>query len=228
TRATNIEENTEDKWYDAGLTVSYAASFGDFISATGYFARSYFEREDVTEWLSAILGTRILPAPIDTWGSNHTFVEEARFTSRFTGPVQFIMGIYIQRQNTDLTQNFVVPGINAASGGAFGSDLAYYSPGPGKDNEDAVYGEVTYHAGSHWSFTAGARESHVTTSLFYPWTGLLVAGTSGGGGETTANVFTPKAVVTYQQNDDINYYVLAAKGFRPGNGQVAPPPDFCV
>ena len=45
-------------------------------------------------------------------------------------------------------------------------------------------------------------------------------------GSTTEHTFTPKASVTFQQNDNNLYYATYAKGFRPG-GYNAPLPPYC-
>lgn len=224
----DIEENAADHWTYGGVTFNWSLPLGVITSSTGYFNRKAYEIEDVSEWLASAdeLGV-FLASPIWTGSSEHSFVEEARFSSSFPGPLQLILGVYANRTKSNNPQYEYAAGINAASGGFFGTDLVYGSQGPGTDNENAIFGELTYNFAPGWSAIFGARESHITTSEYTPWMGIVVAGVPGGGGSTTANSFTPKFSLKYEQNEDIDYYATAAKGFRPGNGQIAPPPAFC-
>jgi iron complex outermembrane receptor protein len=227
-RSFNIPEYDNQNWTFGGITVNYSTPVGDITSATSYFREHSVNREDVSEWLGTVLGlSSPLPSPIDSWNYPHSFVEELRFTSKFNGPLQFVTGIYVSRTSADTGQYQNVPGINAATGGALSTDLAYYSSGLNQDYEDAVFGELTYHLTSQFSTTLGLRESHVYTAAWVPWSGFAVAGTSGGGGSNAQNQLTPKVVFKYDQNANVNYYALASKGFRPGDGQVAPPISFC-
>jgi outer membrane receptor protein involved in Fe transport len=229
----DIPEYDNQNWTFGGITVNYSTPVGDITSATSYFREHSDNREDISEFLyNGFLGpfygaASPLPAPIDSWNYPHSFVEELRFASKFSGPLQFVMGLYVSRTSANNGQYNNVPGADAATGGALGTDLGYYSSDLNQDYEDAVFGELTYHFTSQFSTTVGLRESHVYTSSSIPWSGFVVTGTTGGGGSNTQNQFTPKVVFKYDQNANVNYYALASKGFRPGNGQVAPPLGIC-
>ena len=227
TRLFDIPEYANDRWTFGGLSINYATAIGDFVSSTGYFDRNAKETEDVSEFTTAAFGVAPVPSAIETWNTVHNFVEEARFSSKWRGPVQFVGGIYFTRSNTQLPQLQYAHGLDAANGGIFGSDLVYYSAGPGRDDEEAGFGELTFQISPQLSVTLGDRYSHIKTSLFTDWTGLVVAGVPPGGGSLSADSQTPKAVIKYDVTSDINVYALASKGFRPGNGQVAPPVSFC-
>jgi outer membrane receptor protein involved in Fe transport len=227
-RTFDIEEPAADHWTYAGLSVDWSLPLGDITSASGYFNRNAYEIEDVSEFTSAAFGVPPIESPIWTGQSVHTFVEEARFNSKFPGPVQLIAGLYYTSSKTRNPQLQYAPGIDEIFGGALGSDLVYAATAPGRDTETAVFGEITYNFAPGWSATFGARESHIKTSIFIDWTGAAVAGVPGGGGENIENSFTPKFSLKYELNEDVNLYATAAKGFRPGNGQAAPPPSFCA
>lgn len=222
----DIEEPAADHWMYGGVSINWGLRLGDITSSTGYFDRKAYEIEDVSEFLASQTGI-LLPSPVWTGNFTHTLVEETRFSSKFPGPVQAIVGLYVNRTGSNSPQLEYANGLNAASGGIYGTDLVYAGPSRGRDDENAIFGELTYNFAPGWSGILGARESHITTSEFTYWSGFAVAGVPGGGGSTTANSFTPKLSLKYEQNEDINYYATAAKGFRPGDGQVAPPPNFC-
>jgi outer membrane receptor protein involved in Fe transport len=229
TRTFDIPEYDYLTWWLGGLTLEYQTSIGMLSSATGYTENWSNNYEDVTEWLHNVVfpGLPPLPSPIFSWNYSHTFVEELRFASKPLGPFQFVTGIYIFRQNGNPGQNWVIPGSNAYSGGTFGTDVGYYANGQSQDHENAAYVNLTYHFTEKFSATGGDRYSQVKTENIFPWSGWIVAPTTGGGGSTDENVSTPSFSLQYQQSPNIMYYALASKGFRPGDGQVAPPPSQC-
>ena len=233
-RTFDIPEWEENSWWLAGVTVKYRTSIGELTSATGYVHETSDNYEDVTEWTNNVIfpGLTPQPAPILSWNYSHSFSEELRFASNPLGPFQFVSGIYVLRDSGVNGQNWAEP--NFASYMVQDgypppyTNVGYYSNGLSQDFEDAVYGNLTYHVTSKLSITGGYRESHVFSTDYTPWSGFLVAGTSGGGGADVENVSTPKVSVQYQATPDVMYYALASKGFRPGGGQVAPPPDGCA
>jgi iron complex outermembrane recepter protein len=226
-RSFDIEEPASDRWTYGGISVKYASPIGDLVSASSWFSRHVYEDEDISEWTAAVLGTPLLPSTIQTWKPQHSFVEELRFASRFNAPIQFTGGIYVQRQAGDYNQNSTVPGLNAASGGIFGTNLLYADYGPGKDNEDAAFGELTYNINSQWSVTGGLRYSKITVGQYFYSTGIAASGAMIPGSTETEHDVNPKAVIRYETSEDLTFYALAAKGFRPGDGQMAPPSTFC-
>jgi len=226
-RPFDIPEPAWDRWTYGGISMTYTTPVGDIVSSSSWFSRRIMEDEDISQWTASILGTPLLPAPIDTLKYGHSFVEELRFSSRFSGPIQFTGGVYAQREKNNYDQNSIVPGLNAASGGLFGTDLLYADYGPGNNKEDAAFGELTYRLNSQWSLTGGLRYSKITVSQFFYSTGIAAAGSTVPGGTETEHDVTPKAVIRYEASPDVSFYALASKGFRPGNGQMAPPTSFC-
>src|SRR5579859_3750324 len=227
-RANDIEENASDRWTYAGLSIKYSAPFGEFVSASSWFTRHVFENEDVSEAIAASFGTPVLAAPIETWKPSHSFVEELRFASSFSGPVQLTAGLYAQRQGGDYNQYLNVPGLDAAAGGFFGTDLVYQTYGPGKDDENALFGELTYDLTSKWSVTGGVRYSKTTVAQYFYNSGIAAAGSGTPGSEQTEHSVNPKGVIRYRASDDLTFYALAAKGYRPGDGQMPPPTVYCA
>jgi outer membrane receptor protein involved in Fe transport len=224
-RSYNIPETAHDKWIFGGISVKYSAPFGDFSSASSWFSREADETEDMSAQVAYFYGYSVKSA-IYTTKPGHTFVEELRFTSSFAGPWQFTGGLYLNRDTEDYNQYWNAPGLNAASGGTIGTDLVYAAPGPGSTHEEAAFGELTYQIDPRWSATLGGRESHITVSQYFYETGSF-GGDYNGGGQTTAQNFLPKAVLKFAPDTNTDFYALASKGFRPGDGQVAPPPSAC-
>ena len=227
TRPFDIAEPAHDRWTYGGVAVNLVTSLGKITSASSWFSRRADETEDGSDFVAYVLGTPLLPAALITTKPSHRFVEELRFTSTFPGAWQLTGGVYWLREQDNYNQILNVPGINAASGGAFGTDLVYGAPGPGFTHETAGFGELTYRIDPHWSLTAGARYTELTQSRFFYESGIAVSGSNNGGGTESEDLVTPKAVIQYEHSPDSSVYALASKGFRPGNGQVAPPVSLC-
>ena len=227
-RSFDIPEPAHDRWTSGGVVIKLAKEWGELTSASSWFSRRADETEDGTDFVAYALGTPLLPAALVTTKPSHRFVEELRFVSSLPGPWQLTGGVYWLREKADYNQILNVPGVNAASGGAFGTDLVYGAPGPGFTHETAGFGELTYRVSSRWALTAGARYTQVIDSRFFYESGIAVGGGNNGGGTESEDLITPKAVIQYEASRDSNFYVLASKGFRPGNGQAAPPVGLCA
>lgn len=228
-RTYDIPELVQDKWTYGGITLSYATPVGDITSVSSWFSRDSYEVEDVTEVLAVLFGLDTpLAATMQTWQPRHSFIEELRFSSRFSGPAQFIGGVFIQRQKYNYNQYSEAPGLDDAFGGYFGSDVVYTNWHPTETDEDAIFGELTWQFSDRWSAVFGARYSKIDTATEVVQSGPGAGGFPGGKASASENSTTPKVVLKYEANPDLNYYLLAAKGFRPGGPQVPPPPTFCA
>ncbi len=227
-RPFDIAEAVEDKWTYGGVTVSYTTPVGEVTSATSWFSRQDYESEDFSQQLSAIFATPLIPVALPTWQPTHTFVEELRFSSQFSGPVQLVTGIFLQHQQQNYDQYKNVPGLDASSGGTLGTDLVFQESNPTTQRESAAFGELTYQFAAHWFVTAGLRYSRIKEDSNDVVGGLAASGQTGGPGMQSEHRTTPKVALKYEPSSDSTYYALASSGFRPGNSQLAPPPSFCA
>lgn len=239
TRLFNIPEGGHDRWTLSSVTLSDTTSFGDFVSSTSYFDRDLFEVEDISDYNYQILGSPFLTA-LSAGTTVHQFVQEIRFVSRFTGPVQFVSGLYYE-SNTGrpLYQPAeVVPGLNTYFGGT------PTNPAPGTNplnpnelaeadqhqhsTEPALYGEMTYRLSQPLKLIAGARLYRNETTNYSQQEGLV----SGGPRITdapktlTQSGVNPKIELDDQLTPDKMIYASASKGFRPGGVSISVPAAF--
>jgi outer membrane receptor protein involved in Fe transport len=239
TRLYNIPEGGSDRWWLSSLTLAYHTGFGDFISSSSYLNRRLFDHEDASDAVYQIFG-----APFASNVSGNTtlyeFVQEVRFVSNFSGPIQLVSGVYYQRTSgTPFYQPAVIlNGLNEYFGGT------PQNPAPGTNplipdeliadrlhtqtSEPALYGEVTYQATKPLKLTVGARvyRNKATSSDFQE-------GFASGGATVfdppvtlTQSGVNPKVEVDYQVTRDKMVYTLASKGFRPGGVSAAIPSAF--
>ncbi|MEP7247213.1 MAG: TonB-dependent receptor [Gammaproteobacteria bacterium] len=239
TRLFNIPEGGSDRWWLSSLTLNYHTDVGDFISSSSYLNRKLADHEDASD-----AGYQFLGAPF-AWNvagltTLYEFVQEVRFVSSFSGPVQLVTGAYFKRTSgTPFYQPpVIVDGLNEYLGGT------PQNPAPGTNplnpdeliadrlntqtSEPALYGEVTYQVAKPLKLTAGARIYRSKATSFDYQEGFA------SGGPTvfdppvtlTQSGVNPKVEVDYQVRPDKMVYALASKGFRPGGVSAAIPTAF--
>jgi len=239
TRLFNIPEGGSDRWWLSSLTMNYNTSFGDFVSSTSYLNRKLIDHEDASD-----AGYQFLGAPF-AWNvvgitTLYEFVQEARFVSSFSGPVQLVSGVYYKRTSgTPFYQPpVIVDGLNEYLGGTAQNPALGTNPlSPDEliadrltttTSEPALYGEVTYQVAKPLKVTAGARVYRNKATSFDYQEGFA----SGGANVVDPPVtliqsgVNPKVEVDYQVTGDKMVYALASKGFRPGGVSAAIPSAF--
>jgi iron complex outermembrane receptor protein len=109
---------------------------------------------------------------------------------------------------------------------------SYFLKTNSKDEQYAVFGELTYGLTERFKATVGARYSRMKYT-FDTLTGgpQLYAAPRTGTGNNQENAFTPKVGLQFQMDPDNLFYTTYAKGFRPGGANnpipfAACPTDF--
>lgn len=239
TRLYDIREGGSDKWSLSSLTMSYRTSFGDFISSSSYLDRKLFDTEDASDSGYQLLGA---PFPWAIPGNTtlYEFVQEVRFVSDFSGPLQVITGVYYQstRGKPFYQTPVIIDGLNEYFGGTPDNPAPGTNPASPDEliadslntrkTEPALYGEVTYQVADPLKVTVGARlyRVKVTSDAFS-------SGFATGGPVVidppvtlTQSGVNPKVELDYQLTSDKMVYALASKGFRPGGVTAALPAAY--
>lgn len=226
----DIPEGTLDRYWLNGLTIDYTIpQVGTITSASDWLNRHTGDWEDISEFTSAIWGTPLYPSPVPQYGDWHIFNQELRFASAWQFPLQFVGGLFYDKTQFVNSFSQVLPQFLDI----FGTPEAAYAWNPETQEEKAIFGELTYDITSRWSATLGGRYSEDTAKNYgYQW-GAIVGTTSSADKVPmdtyeADKVFTPKFLVKYQANQNLDVYADAAKGFRPGGGQIPPSILFCA
>lgn len=228
----NVAEASSDEWSLSSLTARYDQPWGSFSLMGSYFRRRTHDIEDQTVFVSQVFGISPIPTSIEDQTEPRIQTEEFRFVSSFTGRFQLVAGLYQQHTNTSgvsFPPN-IIPGVNAATGGALGTDFIFYNAGRSVEIQSAAYAQGSYDITDRWRVTAGMRTTRIQ-DLAGPTYGDGVAN----GGPTTVppvsatkDTTTPKLSVQYRFAPGRQVYATAAEGFRPGaatGGQI--PASFC-
>ncbi len=231
----DIPEGVAERFWIGGVTAELSLPWGTFTSATDYLRRHTENDEDISEFTAFVFGTPFFPSPVHQETTSRIWNQEVRFTSSWSGPVQLTAGLFYNHQST--TVDFLqaidefIP--------LFGISTVAANHGEIATDERAVFGELTYNINSDWSATVGGRYSKDRQNfLLYAW-GIafgpptqadVVLDETPFSGDSRAQdgVFTPKFLVKYQPNGNLNIYASASKGFRPGSAQVPPAVSLCA
>lgn len=240
-RAFNIEEPAADRIWLTSLDVDYAAPWGSVFSSTSHYERRNSESEDSSEEIAApaafglIAGSveQPFPSPISRTASSKVDTEELRVLPHRFNEFDFIGGIFLQRTVSDVGYDQNAPGLGNYLGSLFGipnplpTDYLFFSSTETKVREQAVFGELTYHATDQLSGLLGARIYHVDTDFHRISGGLIVNGSPIPDpviiDHNSASGVTPKLELQYDFSPHSMVYASAAKGFRiGGNNAVLP------
>jgi outer membrane receptor protein involved in Fe transport len=237
----DVPEGGSDWWDLYSLTVHWKTGAGEFVSSTAYFDRKVDETEDETEFVWGDLVTGAAPpspGPIEEIKDYQSFVQEIRFASTLSGPLQFVVGGFYSDFHgrvpfASLYPPATVPGIDSLfNGGQPGNSLGVpnliFQQDYHTDTEEpAVFGELYYNITPALKATAGLRWYQVkATSHGYE------AGYATGSFDTVIGPeatikqsgTNPKFELDYQFAPDQMVYGLASKGFRPGGVVPIVPP----
>jgi outer membrane receptor protein involved in Fe transport len=205
-------------------------------------ALNYFEREiDFNFDSTPILLNFAVPVPAITFQPQKREVTNAelRWASDLDGPVQFVVGGFVSREDKDFETQVIASGSDGQPLGPFMPGDANAIFGRVKTDEldqEAIFGEAEWFINDQLSILGGLRwyqfdiESvNTETQSFVPSTGISPDF------QVDDDKVTGKVNLTYRFTDDALVYGTISQGFRPGGtndvsfievGQPIPPPGF--
>ena len=175
------------------------------------------ERLDFSSVYPPVLGDLggALAAPLETatedlYADVHKTTQEFRLTSRGGGSIEWLAGLYYDRERGANGQLLT----DTLTSGAAGPDLVSGAI-PSNYQETAGYGDVTWNATSQLSMTAGVRIAHNKQRYAQEVSGVLV-GAAPPPGDSAETSKTWLATARYALTPVSNVYARAASGYRPG------------
>ncbi len=259
----NIPEGGFDNWQLNSIDFKWNTGVGEFVSSSSYFSRKVVETEDETDFIWAdllplgqILNPayplpRPIPSAISEEKDYQRFVEEVRFASQLSGPVQFVAGVFYSDLHGAIpfAANYppaLAPGYGAIQTAAGVCAAGIICPNPANPDEiygshyktdieePAVFGQVSYQFLEAWKATAGLRWNQVKTTAGGYQEGTVTQAPGGPAQvidavtTTKENSTTPKLELDYRITPADMVYASAAKGFRPGGLVPSVPAAICA
>jgi outer membrane receptor protein involved in Fe transport len=200
----------------------------DFDWATLDWISSYqkFVNHSVQDYPDTFLGLLNLLGPefgltqpmsslyVDSQYTVHKASQEIRFTSRKNETLDWLFGLWLNREN--VWEQYALQGDNLPPPG---STALIQQAVNARFEEYAGYGDLTWHIKPTLDLTVGARASGNTQRLANMEQGLF-AGSPGGFREhMKSQDITKMITLTWRPTDKDSYYARASTGYRPGGLQ---------
>jgi len=206
------------KYQMGSLPIEWNTSFGTFVSSTGYYKNPFQRDLPVARFISlsgatdAQLNSIQNPVIFDR-GSERQWIQEVRFASNFTGPFNFVTGLFYR----DIEYKFLQTDVQSQFIPVFGRDF-YYGESGTRYKEKAAFFDAKYALTEELELGAGTRIYDYRRSMFLTSTGLLAdpsfRESLNESGELYS--FTGSYYPGGKENSRWQLYVRAASGFRPG------------
>ena len=240
-------EKLKDKWYQAALTVegklgnfdvTYAGSFmkRQVDSELDYSDYAYFYNELAgygAYWYdndyTAVVPNQLIIADDSFKKQSH----ELRFTSPAENRFRVVAGLFYQRQEHNIEQNYIIPGL-ADNLQVPGTDNIWLTKQIRVDRDYAAFGELSFDITPQLTATAGGRWYKFNNSLV----GFFGFNDTYSGSTGVAACFAPAEVdgspctnldkrtkdsgfvhrlnLTFEPTEDLLFYATWSRGFRPG------------
>lgn len=204
------------------FVVGYDWSAVSLTSATSYTRLSRYASQDIG-FLAAAAGLGSQLWSLQDRSKGESFTQEIRVQSRGDGPFQWLAGYFYLNTNFDYGQ--YVPDYSCPTcipevlaGQPFALETVGQLVGE-KQRQQSVFAEASYSFTPQWTLGVGGRYLRDYLESFTSATdGFLVGGPQPSlppvGGHSS--IFNPSAYIRFKANDEMTYYLQAARGFRSG------------
>ena len=240
-------EKLKDKWFQAAMTVEGKIANFDVTYAGSYMKRrvdsdldysdySYFYNElhgYGAYWYDNDYNPVVPNQLIQATDRFKKMSHELRFTSPADKRLRFVGGLFYQRQEHNIEQNYIIPGL-ADFLTVPGTNDVWFTKQLRVDRDYAAFGELSFDITPTLTATAGGRWYKYDNSLvgFFGFgdgysgsTGIVQCfGPPEVSGSPCTNLdkrvkdsgFVHRLNLTYKPNDDLLFYATWSRGFRPG------------
>lgn len=241
-------ERFNDRWYQAALTIEGKIGSWDLTYAGAYLNRRITGESDYVDYsyfYDALFGygAYFYDNNGDLVNPNQYIQSEDRFKKisqelRFASPaekrVRFVGGLFYQRQEHNIEQNYIIDNIADSITVAGTDSNIWLTKQLRVDRDYAAFGEITADVTDKLSATMGTRIYYYKNSLvgffgyqnpgyssnpIYACQGpVIVKGSpcTNLDKQTSDTDFIHKLNVTYKFTDDALVYGTVSRGFRPG------------
>jgi iron complex outermembrane receptor protein len=229
---TQLTEQFEDELKLFDLTVQWDITDSmELTPVTSYTERDILMLRDATQLTASITAqpditdqpeeVYTIDGPLDDSTDVEMLTQEIRLASTGDGDLDWVAGVFYSDVERDYGQTLFVDGWEEATGipngGVIaGTDELFYSRIPYDLEQVALFGELNYHIGDKWTITAGLRWYSYDEERTLNFDGLFADQTLGLKGETDSDGFSPRVIVKYDMNDEVQLNAQVSKGVRLG------------
>ena len=226
-------EPINDRVHIYNLTLTAHLGFADLTSATAYWDRLAAQTQDAAESTYVTLqgSAPLLAAPVTESDPSHQFSQELRLSSAGSTALHWTTGAFYSNMTSEWNESDSDPANSGAPNGVY-----FQTNNPYNIKQAALFADGSYKFTDTLTLSGGVRwYSYHSTIDVSQWGSLTANPTRPAFPSVTKasdRGFNPRINLSYQPNPNLNTYVTAAKGFRPGGANIqVPPPDqspFCA
>lgn len=228
-----LKEPSSDELKLASLNLRADAGWFTVNSNNSWFYRLWNGRPDYSDADSRPWYTTLHPAWSTFAVRTESATSETRIQSAGSGPFQWFVGGYFQRQLNHQVQGVFVQGVTALTGGVYGgipllNDEPYLGYTGYGITQRAAFGELSYTLPFDLTLTVGGREFDINSAVERSASGYFAGGSSMTRRDAHSKGFIPKYELSYKFDETKMVYALADKGFRIGGPNNPIPANLCT
>jgi iron complex outermembrane recepter protein len=223
--AFNTPEPINDTVHIYSLTLTGNLGFAELTSATSYWKRLAVQTQDASESIYTALGGAVplLPAGFTESDPSHQFSQEVRLSSTGSGALRWTAGAFYSDMTSDWNEYGANPEITAVPGGIY-----FQSYNPYNIKQTALFADGSFKFTDTLTLSAGVRWYKYDSTIDVSEWGLVTANPTQPAvpsvTEASDRGFDPRINLSYEPNPNLNTYITASKGFRPGGANILIPP----
>jgi iron complex outermembrane recepter protein len=242
-KRTLIAEPFDFKTTINNLRFDQDVGFATLTATATYHQKAQFSDSDQTVDFSGFFDNQLSPIVGQQMSTSNGTTFEMRLASKAGERFDYLVGIMHDLTRESIVDLLTAPGVaqyatttfDPIFGAGFGQratsgNTFFTSIDDVKGEEEAIFGEGSFHFNDEWKITLGGRlfDTKVTgatssSGLFEYLTTVPSVLSFGFTSPEKATGFTPKASITWTPNNDFMAYALVSKGFRFGGPNVIPP-----
>jgi iron complex outermembrane receptor protein len=240
-QVTQLTEGIDDELKLADLKMDFAIGSMTLTSVTSYTDRDVVVTRDASSLSGSVslslAGSRtppvVLPSaqvrldsPLIDTTSLEAFSQEVRLSSDTSRSIEWLVGAFYQDIDREYGQDLPTPGYDALlmslgfpPSAAFNApaDTPYFSDVPFTFKQFALFGEATLHFNEQWALTGGLRYYDFDEDRTLTFAGVFAdQGYTDEPGSTSSDGFSPRVILSFKPNDEVQFNAQVSKGFRLG------------
>ncbi len=237
-QVTQFREGIDDQFRLADLTMEFGLGGVTLTSVSSYTDRDLTVLRDASQLTGSVTltldrGRNIatpadvrLNSPLYDVTSLKSFSQELRLASDGGGAFEWLVGAFYQDIDRDYGQNLPTPGYDAllvrlglptSAGFNAPPDTPYFSKVPYSFRQYAAFGEGTLHFNEQWSLTGGLRYYDFKEDRHLTFAGVFAdMGYTNQPGSTDSDGFSPRVILSFNPDSDVQLTAQVARGFRLG------------
>ena len=229
----DLSEPIKDWFHFYSLNAVYNLDFADLTSTSGYFQRHEIQSQDAGESISWFAGLpqpgfpSYISTPFTEVDITRQFSQELRLSSKSDGALHWVAGLFYSDDSSDwdeyaFSANPYYAAPPPINGDIYNGDQYY------RVRQSAAFVDGSYEFADHWKFSTGLRYYHYDSTTIVMGEGIFAPTPTGSTyvDSVSDKGFNPRFNLSYSPSADLNTYVSASKGYRPGGPSYGPFPQL--